>query len=295
MADEQKNIVDLHTHSTASDGSFSPSAILQLASELKIKAVALTDHDTIAGIEEFVQAGEQHPELETVPGVEVSVTCQKREIHITGLFIDHKCQELAKVLADIQIKRSQRNLIMVDKISSLGYDLTYEDIKNAAGGEVIGRPHFAKALVRKGYFSTPQEVFEKCLRRGAPAYCERVLLSPAEAIQAIHNAGGLTFWAHPLSRPGENASSLRRVMKELVDAGLDGLEAYYTVFTQAQHDAVLTVAKEYNLLISGGSDFHGENQPGISLGSGFGSLSIPYSVFEDLKNAWLKKRAATSL
>ena len=276
-------IVDLHSHSTASDGSFSPSELVALANDKGISALALTDHDTVSGIDEFLQAASSYPELETVPGVEVSVEYGGKEVHIVGLFIDWHSESLLALLTEIREHRNQRNELIIEKLRNMGFEITLQELLDVAGGESIGRPLLAKILIEKGYFSEVQEVFDKCLKRGAPAYCPRVLPTPAKAIDEIHKAGGLAVWAHPLYRAAKERTYLRKVLRELVKYGLDAVEAYYTSFSSDQTAAVLAVAEEFSLAVSGGSDFHGANQNGVMLGSGYGELAVPYGVFENLR------------
>ena len=281
-----RRFVDLHTHSVASDGTFSPAEIAAAADEMGLAAVALADHDTVSGVEGFIEAGKRFSELETVPGVEISTDFDNRELHIVGLFIDHRNEPLQELLREIRGNRDKRNEELVGKLQALGFEITLEELMDAAGGESIGRPIVAKILVGKGYFSEPQEVFDKCLNRNGPAYCKRILPEPERAIDAIHAAGGLAIWAHPLHRAGSDRSFMRRVLRKTVPMGLDGIEAYYTKFTPEHTRAVLDVAEEFGLPVSGGSDFHGENQVGVELGIGSGGLEVPVEAFERLREIW---------
>ncbi len=275
--------IDLHSHSTASDGSFSPSELVAKAEEIGLSALALTDHDTLSGIPEFIESASKHNLIEAIPGVEVSVELMGKEVHIVGLFVDYNSEPLSEMLCEIRNHRNQRNELIITKLQGMGYDITLQELLDIAGGESIGRPLLAKILIEKGYFTEVQEVFDKCLKRGAPAYCARVLPSPEKAIKEIHNAGGVAIWAHPLYRTANDRAYLRKVLRELTKFGIDGMEGYYTSFTDAQSRAVHDVAEEFSLLISGGSDFHGTNQKGIELGKGYGELTVPYELLEKLK------------
>ena len=275
--------IDLHSHSTASDGSFSPTELVKKAEELGLSALALTDHDTISGIPEFMNAASITGKVEAIPGVEVSVEFMGKEVHIVGLFIDYTTESFLKMLSEIRNHRNQRNKLIIEKLQAMGFDITLQELLDVAGGESIGRPLLAKILIKKGYFTEVQEVFDKCLKRGAPAYCARVLPSPEKAIQEIHNAGGVAIWAHPLYRSTNDRAYLRKVLRELTKSGIDAIEAYYTSFTEAQTRAVIDVAEEFKLPLSGGSDFHGANQKGIELGKGYGELTVPYELLEKLK------------
>ncbi|NOY75110.1 MAG: PHP domain-containing protein [Kiritimatiellaeota bacterium] len=275
--------IDLHTHSTASDGTFTPSEIVALAAELELSAVALTDHDTMAGIEEFLEAGAGASEVEAVPGVEVSVDFTGKEVHIVGLFIDHEHSGLNELLREVRVNRHARNDVLISKLNEMGYEITMDEVLAEAGGESVGRPIVAKILVRKGYFKEPQAVFDDCLKRGAPAYTQRVLPSPKEVLELIKAAGGVSIWAHPLYRAANDRTYMRKVLRTLKPLGLGGIEAYYTTFTLAQSRAVEEVAAEFDVLLSGGSDFHGGNQPSVELKKGRGDLAIPADLLADLR------------
>ena len=275
--------IDLHTHSTASDGTLSPSEIVDLAKDLNLDAVALTDHDTMAGVPEFLEAGASEDGIEAVPGVEVSVDFTGKEVHIVGLFVDHTHQGLNELLREVRVNRDARNDRLIAKLNEMGYEITLDEVLAIAGGESVGRPLVAKILVEKGYFEEPQEVFDKCLKRGAPAYSPRVLPTPERTLRLIKEAGGVSIWAHPLYRAANDRTYMRKVLRAMKPLGLDGIEAYYTTFTPDQTRAVLEVAKEFDMLISGGSDFHGANQPGVSLGSGKGELAVPAELLDAIK------------
>ncbi|MCK5843736.1 MAG: PHP domain-containing protein [Victivallales bacterium] len=277
------SFIDLHTHSTASDGTCLPVEIVALARELGLSAVALTDHDTMAGVPEFLEAGNREPSLEALPGVEVSVDFAGKEVHIVGLFVDHEHSGLNELLREVRMNRDARNNILISKLNEIGYEITLDEVLAIAGGESVGRPLVAKILVEKGYFDEPQAVFDSCLKRGAPAYTKRVLPSPKEVLELIKAAGGVSVWAHPLYRAANDRTYMRKVIRTLEPLGLDALEAYYTTFTPPQTQAVKEVAAEFGLLISGGSDFHGGNQPGVSLKTGKGGLAVPEELLAALK------------
>jgi predicted metal-dependent phosphoesterase TrpH len=274
-------LIDLHTHSSASDGSFTPSEILEHAYEIGLSAVALTDHDTLSGIEEFLESSKKYKGLEAIPGVEISVGFRSKEVHIVGLFVDYTSESLNELLCEIRKNRNARNERIVEKLQEMGYDVTLQELLDVAGGDSIGRPLLAKILIQKKYFSEVQEVFDKCLKRGAPAYVQRVLPDPEKAIGEIHKAGGIAIWAHPLHRSSNDRNLMRKVLREIKN--IDAIEAYYPSFTPTQTKAVMEVAKEFDIPLSGGTDFHGKNQDRIMLGSGYGDLKIPYEVLEKLK------------
>ena len=281
--------IDLHTHSTVSDGSFTPSELIEHAHEIGLAAIALTDHDTASGIDEFLEAAVKYDNIEAIPGVEISVGFKSKEIHLVGLFIDHKSESLLELLCEIRRERNKRNELIIDKLQAMGYDIALQELLDIAGGESIGRPLLAKILIKKGYFTEVQEVFDKCLKRGAPAYCPRVLPTPEKGISEIHKAGGIAVWAHPLYRSSNDRNSIRKVLREMTE--IDAIEAYYTSFTPTQTRAVLEVAEEFNIPVSGGSDFHGANQNGIELGTGYGELAVPYDILEKLRQIKEKRNS----
>ena len=277
------NIIDLHTHSTYSDGTDTPLELIRAANEKGLSALALTDHDTVAGVPEFLKTGEDYPGLLTIPGVEISTLHFRREIHILGLFIDHTHTKLQDFLNDIQSKRQRRNELMASKLTSLGYDTDIETIRELAKGEIVGRPHFASYLLENYDFEDFRDIFDKLLKRGAPAFVPRSLPSPLKAIEIIHNAGGIAVWAHPIYRKSKERSWCRRILKELVPAGLNAIEAYYTQFNEQQTQIIKELAAEFNIALAGGSDYHGSHHPDISLGTGYGELRVPADILPELQ------------
>ena len=268
-------MLDFHTHSSASDGSDSPEELIHAAQRTGLSAIALTDHDTISGLPEFLRAAEVSG-VTAVPGVEISANLYNKEIHILGLFVDPVAPGLTAFLEAVRNKRNIRNQQMIEKLNIIGYQITLEELQNAASGESIGRPHVAELLVKKGYFTSIQEAFDNCLKRGARAYTPREPLPPGECINAIHAAGGLAFWAHPVYGARGERATVRRFLKVLVPLGLDGLEVYYSSFTERQTVMLNEMAQEFGILRTGGTDYHGEEvHPGIRLGVGTGTLCVP--------------------
>ena len=273
--------IDLHTHSTASDGSFSPTELVKLAKEMGLRALALTDHDTIEGLAEFIKTGKEL-DLETVPGTELSAYFEKGTLHILGYFIDFHSPKLKDRLKKLQEARAERNPKIVKKLQALGIPITYEEVVAISGGGQVGRPHFAKLLLQKGIVKTFDEAFERFLKRGAPAYVEKDKIFPRECLEIILEAGGIPVLAHPFTLHLEN-DALEAFVKQLKDWGLRGIEAYYTEHTPAQTAFYLKLAEKYGLCVTGGSDFHGKNKPEIKLGLGYGNLRVPYRLLERLK------------
>ena len=278
-----ENCIDLHTHSTASDGSNAPGDIPRIAAETGLAAVALTDHDTVAGIPEFLEAGKLYPQVECVPGVELAAMYGSRELHIVGLFVNHTSEALAEYLAKQREMRRRRNEDIRVKLNILGYPTNWGD-EAFAGRDpsTVGRPHFARHLLQFG-FTDSQQVFDRLLGHSRPAYIPRKLPPVNEAINAIHGAGGVAVWAHPIYRERNESAWLRRVAKHLAAAGLDGIEGYYSMFSPVETELVTEVAANNKLHLSGGSDYHGENSPKITMGSGMGGLRVPAELLNGLK------------
>lgn len=276
--------IDLHTHSSASDGTLSPAEVFQLAHSIGLAAVALTDHDTVSGLEEFTDAAKEHPECEAIPGVELACSFMSREIHLVGLFINPAGNKLTSFIETARQERMRRNRDLLVKLELLGYKLT-PDMPEFGGCELseAGRPHFAKALVNHYGFPSLHAVFDKLLGHNRPAYIPRRLPSPELAIKAIHAAGGIAVWAHPVQRDSNERAYLTRAARKLAALGLDGIEGYYSMFSANETAMVSEVAGRYGLVISGGSDFHGENSPSVVLGFGAGGLRVPSALLPLLK------------
>lgn len=265
--------VDLHTHSTASDGRASPAEVIVLADAAGLAAVALTDHDTVAGLAEAAQAAEAFPQLRFIPGIEVSVHPQQGTMHILGLGIDPCCPVLGEMAASFLHGRQSRNPRIVEKLNALGLGISMADVFAVAGvtasmeaSAVVGRLHVAEALRRKGHVHTTTEAFDKYLARGCPAYVERGRMGAARAIDAIHAAGGLALAAHPAQWGCENHAQLEKIVRDLMTAGIDGLEAYHSDHSPFFTRHLLDLAARLNLAVVGGSDFHGAAKLGVSLG-----------------------------
>ena len=278
-------MIDLHVHSTASDGSVPPEQIPALVAAAGLRAVALTDHDTVAGVPAFLASASAFPGLEAVPGVELSTLYCSREMHFVGLFIDPDSPDLAAFLASQQRERRERAERMRRKLVSLGYPLTAGDLEAAGGGECPGRPHFARALVMRHGFASVPAVFDRLLKRGAAAFVPRQLPPPALAIAAIHAAGGVAVWAHPVYRQRNERAWAKRIMRKFAPppVSLDAVEGYYSLFGPGETALITELAAANGLVLSGGSDFHGENTPNLAIGTGAGKLRVPDELLEGLK------------
>jgi len=254
-------LVDLHVHTTASDGTYEPEQILEAARQEGIEVISITDHDTIDGLAE-VPKGETF--VVFIPGVEISAEYPST-LHILGYGIDPENKELCSTLDKLQRYRNRRNEFMLERMRNFGFHIEMEELIEEAGGELIGRPHFANLMVKKGYVSSYQEAFDKYLKKGAPLYMDKKRLSPERAIELIHAAGGITVLAHPYQAETD-PERLERLVQSLVNHGLDGIEVFYSQHSQTQIEEYLHLAKKYDLLITAGSDFHGKNKPNIPLG-----------------------------
>ncbi|HPY89137.1 MAG TPA: PHP domain-containing protein [Lentisphaeria bacterium] len=265
-------MIDLHCHSTASDGTLTPAELVDAAMTSGLQAVALTDHDTTDGLDEFLAAAADKPDFLAIPGIELSCQASTGDnCHIVGLFVDPSCPELIALTAQIRARRDERNVRMLARLVELGMPLTMEEVVACSGGDVIGRPHFAQALIARGYCRNPREAFQNLLGRGRPAYSGRTPVPAAECLAVLRQASAVTVWAHPMTCCAMTTARCRKVVQELQANGLDGIEAYYTDHTGTQTQAVLDIARENGLLVSGGSDFHGTNLPDIALGRGRGN------------------------
>ncbi len=273
--------IDLHTHTTASDGTLSPADLVSYAQTKHLEALAVTDHDTVEGIEEAVAAAE-HSGLELVPGVEISAEFPQGTLHILGYYIDYRNSSLHKSLGVLQDARAERNPKIVLNLQALGINISYEEIVQEAGTGLVGRPHFAQVLLKKGYVKSVQEAFDRYLKKGSPAYEEKFRFPIKDAISMIADAGGIPVLSHPFTL-NCNGQQLEYQVKTWLGLGLQGIEVYYSEHDSMQTKQYTELARRYKLAITGGSDFHGQTVRGIDLGTGKGNLTIPYSVLEGLK------------
>ncbi|MBO5361065.1 MAG: PHP domain-containing protein [Clostridia bacterium] len=274
--------VDLHTHSNCSDGSMSPSELVIHAAQCGLAAIALTDHDTVSGVAEAVAQG-RISGIEVVPGIEFSAR-SKTLTHILGYYIDINNSGIVSILKEVVEKRKERNVRTAELLRELGFDVTVEEAAKLAVGGIIGRAHYAKLLMDKGYTSSVKESFDKYLASGKPAYFSNQKLEAKRIIEAIHAAGGVAFLAHPHQM--KLGDGLEDYVNELVSYGLDGIEGYYSEYDEAMQNEYQALAKRYGLMISGGTDFHCDMKPHISIGTGIdGNVCVPYSVLETIKKS----------
>ncbi|MCG8634836.1 MAG: ribonuclease III [Desulfobacterales bacterium] len=288
-------MIDLHIHSTASDGSLSPRQVLELAQKNGIRAIALTDHDSIAGIKEILTAIHSFP-LEFITGVEIS--CDPPEayrflgsVHMLGYGFSIYDRRLNRVLGRAVEEREKRNPRIIRKLNDLGFDISMAEVEERFGADQTGRPHIAELLVEKGYAASFREAFDLYLGKNKPAYVDKYKIPCGDAIRMILDAGGLPVLAHPGLLDFGAAGELEDFIDLLVRDGLQGVEVFYTDHDQGQVDALAGIAKEKNLLTTGGSDFHGEFNKGVELGSGKGDLKVSPSVFKALTDRLVEHRA----
>lgn len=267
-------LIDLHVHSTASDGTYSPCELVHYAKEKGLCAMALTDHDTVQGVANCIEEGHKLG-IEIIPGIEFSADYYGKELHILGYGIDSNSSYLTNQLEALLASRSKRNEKMLAKLNELGFAITLEDcLKDTAPDTVLTRAHMAKALLEKGYITERKEAFSKYIGDGKPAYVPKSRFTAKACIDLIHQVGGIAVLAHP-HLYGYDYKDLTQVIRGLVLDGLDGLEVYYTTHSKEDTDYLLQRCKQHQLIITGGSDFHGGNKPGLDLASGYGNLTIP--------------------
>lgn len=271
--------IDLHIHTTASDGTASPEEVVREAARLGLGAIAITDHDTAAGYLRAAAEGENCG-LEVVPGIEIS-TKYGRAVHILGYYIDVASPALREVLDWIVRDRDERNVKMCALLQADGIDVSYDEMR-ARFGEVIGRPHFAELLIERGLARDMHDAFDRYVEKGRKYYQGRSFLSIERSIELIREAGGTPVLAHPFQYRLDDAG-LRELIEHCMESGLEGLECRYSGYDEAMSGYLEKLAAEYGLVRTGGSDFHGENKKEIRLGDGKGGLEVPYRFLEELR------------
>jgi len=283
-------VIDLHTHSTVSDGSESPATVVGLAAAAGCSAMALTDHDSVGGLAEAGRAAEAHG-VRLVPGCEVS--CRKPphprggpplagSVHVLVYFVGPGDGPLQRELGALRADRAERNRALAERLAELGTGVRWEDVVAAAGDEGgVGRPHFARALVAAGAAEDVDDAFDRWLADGRPAYVPKARLDPPDVARLAHASGGVAVLAHPLST-GLDPDDLERMVGALAEAGFDGLEATYGAYAPDQRARLVAMARRLGLVATGGSDFHGSFKPGLAVGTGRGDLAVPDDVVDAL-------------
>jgi predicted metal-dependent phosphoesterase TrpH len=266
---------DLHNHTVASDGLLTSTELIEFAAKKGLQAAAITDHDSTDGIEEGLRAGEKH-HVYIVPGIELNTQIDRHEIHILGYFIDPGCGELQEVLAKAREVRKTRAEKMVKKLADLyGFDIQYEEVLEQAKDGGVGRSHIGRVLMSKGYVKDVSEAFDKYLGTDCPAYVGRYKVTPREGIELIEKAGGVPVLAHPGLLPNPS------LIYTLIEQGVKGIEAYHSKHTQVQSEEYANIAHQYGLLITGGSDCHGELYDGMPT---IGDVSVETEVIASLRS-----------
>jgi hypothetical protein len=274
-------MLDLHVHSLYSDGTESPAALVAMAKSAHVRGLALTDHDSAAGVPEFLEACREAG-MTGIGGVEVSANHEGGTLHILGLGIDPSDEALGDALAEVRDGRSERNMRILEKLQDLGFSITLDEVLDLAGEDIVGRPHFARVMVARGWVDSVEEAFERYLERGCPAYVDRFRLQPEEAMSLIRGAGGVPVMAHPTTAV-QALEELPELVADLAAKGLGGIEAYYPDHSPETTEECLRLARRHSLLVTGGSDFHGEDvKPGIRIGVGNGSLFVPDRLLDPL-------------
>ena len=274
--------IDLHVHTLASDGSDTPADVVRMAVELGLRAVAVTDHDTFAGLPEAIEAGARYG-VEVVPGVELSTIYDGVEVHVLGYYMDAGHPRLRAMMARATAERNARNETMVQRLHDAGYPVTMDALHAAFPGQtMLGRPHISEYLMRHGYVASVQDGMKNLLGRGKPFYVARYNIPLEESVETLRAAGGLPVVAH-LFKYRYTPEQLTAMVDAAAAAGAVGLEAMYTNYTPEQEQAVHVLAAERGLLCTGGTDYHGARKPDIALGRGFGNLRVPYALLEGLK------------
>lgn len=274
--------VDLHVHTTASDGTVTPAGVVHQAIDIGLSAVAITDHDTLDGIEEARRAA-TGTGLEVIPGTELSLDYDQGGMHLVVLWLDPLGGPLQDRLASLRDGREIRNLAVLDRLHRLGMTVDMDEVLEEAGEGSVGRPHIAAVMMRKGFVPDIRTAFDLWLAKGRPAYVDRVRLGPEEAIALARESGAVPILAHPHTLGVHRAADMGRLLDRLVEAGLVGLEAEYSLYRRHERYGYAHLAHRFGLLPSGGSDFHGLYKPGLRLGTGYGDLRVPEEMVEALR------------
>ena len=274
-------VIDLHFHSIFSDGDYTPEELAAQGKKQGLYAMSLTDHDTTEGVARFLAAAEAEG-VAAASGVEISAEYNPGTMHMLGYFFDTTNAALVEALVNIRDGRHQRNVKIVEQLRALGLDLTLEECAAEAGGEVVGRPHIAIVLEKKGYVKNKDEAFEQYLAKGKPGYVPRFRLFPADCVKIIRDAGGVAVLAHPFTLQLK-PEALRQTVSELAEVGLGGIEVLYSEHKDDQVRLYEQLCRDFGMVATGGTDFHGRITPDIKLGRGFGRPMVADSAFDELK------------
>ena len=285
--------VDLHLHTQASDGTLSPTELVELCAASGLKTIAVSDHDSTEGLPEANAAAERFPQLRIIPAIELSADVPASEIHILGYFLDTADAGFQRTLTRFREGRYERGRLMVEKLKGMGYEISWERVGQIAGDAAIGRPHIAAALVEAGYFEYPKEVFDSLIRRDGPAYVERPKLTPEDAIAMLRDNGAAPVMAHPtysaVKSGRDGVVELEATVSNLRDHGLVGMEVFYGDYTPEQVDYLESLARNLDLIPCGGSDYHASGNPDEPIP---GTVGPPNATVEALEEAHLRISAA---
>lgn len=283
--------IDLHIHSTTSDGTMSPVELVHYAHKKGLSAISITDHDTIEGVDQALAAGRKIG-LEVVPGIELSVKYRTHNVHLLGYLFNYRHKQLHIALEQLQVGRVERNKKIIVKLNRLGMTIHLGELEKAAGPGQTGRPHIARLMVEKGFVQSMDEAFEKYLGQGGLAYSSRFIYEAGEAIKIIQEAGGIAVLAHP-QQLDKSVDNLDLALQQLCDMGLDGIEVYYPKHSRAFRKRLIALAEKYSLLMTGGSDYHGSIRPGTTLAGGR-NVSVPAQLLVDMKQRVKENRNNTN-
>lgn len=282
--------VDLHAHTTASDGSLSPAELIRYASKKGLSAIAVTDHDAVAGLEAAMTEGERLG-IQVIPGTELSTSVDDCTVHLVALFFDWKNETFLRRLSEMAVYREERNYRMMDKLESLGFPVSRKDLETFPEGQILARAHIAQLLIERGYATDLKDALAKYLNKGTPGYVEKEVFRPEECIAMIHECGGLIFVAHLHQIDPRDPAHCVDICRRLLEMGADGLETQYCEFDDTWRQITEDLASEYGCLRSGGSDFHGTMKKGLDLGVGYGDLQVPYSFVEAMEERLAQMRS----
>ena len=283
--------IDLHLHTTRSDGTLTPTELVRMCAERGLRIISITDHDSTEGLSEAYEAASSFPQLTIIPGIELSTDIPGYEIHVLGYFVDYESPDFQVVLERFREGREDRGRKMVEKLNELGVNISWARVQEISDGGSIGRPHIAQAMVEDGYVQYPKDAFDKYLGRNGVAYVDRLKLTPADAVKILIDNGALQVMAHPTysaSKSGmDEVDSLEETIAELKEAGLVGMEVYYKDYTPEQTERLAALADKLGLIPCGGTDYHASGNPGEPEP---GSVGPPMETIEALKS--LKKAHA---
>ena len=274
--------IDLHAHTNRSDGSLAPAALAKLAADAGLRLLAVTDHDTTDGFAEAHAAG-QSLGLEVVCGAEITARFPGRAMHLLAYGFERRERGFSEMLAEILAGRETRNPKILRLLAELGRPVTMDEVRAEASGDVIGRPHIARALVRKGYVPDTKTAFTQLLRDGGPAFVAAESVEPDEVVRTVRDAGGVTVLAHPRQLRVESAAGLAAVVEALVRDGLAGIEVDHPTQPPEERKVLRALAERLRIVASGGSDFHGDGKPHVRIGEGDGTIAVPYETWEALR------------